>query len=282
MQLDATKIVIQTQILMAELSKKEFDGIKTINESRIILLKVSNPSLTPDDTITTTLVVFDTIMNWTEELEHFIKSNSRWITICTSQQALHSIMTHCDLTTKELFFEHRLYVIGSATLTLAKSLGFKNIEGYGSKTALELIDIISRTVTDLNELPFLFLCGDKRSDSIPQWFKEKNIGLNEFIVYKTVPISSNFIKSELLKHLEPLDVKLFWIVFFSPSIVKLVYPIIQDIIAHHSLWFRIKFASIGPTTSSSLREHNCIELYEASQPTLESLKQVIHEYNLSS
>lgn len=87
--------------------------------------------------------------------------------------------------------------------------------------------------------PWLFVCGNLRRDTLPQYLESASVSYEELIIYQTRPR-----KEVDLKSLQP-D----WLVFFSPSGVEVIrenWP---------TQWRkkRPQLAAIGPTTEEAMK-----------------------------
>nr|CCA26129.1 uroporphyrinogenIII synthase putative [Albugo laibachii Nc14] len=135
-----------------------------------------------------------------------------------------------------------LFSVGAATSSNLHQLGIScNGEGSGSADALadhlfhDGILPLSHTTK-----PLLFLCGDKRRDSIPSAFQQRNLPLIELKVYESCPI-------EDFRFPDGVGVPA-WIAFFSPSGLKAVQNVPLP-------WPLIRKAAIGNTTASALQKY---------------------------
>ncbi|KAE8966134.1 hypothetical protein PF011_g28049 [Phytophthora fragariae] len=88
--------------------------------------------------------------------------------------------------------------------------------------------------------PMMFLCGDKRRDTLPDSFRSRGLPLEELVVYRTCAVE----KVEFPAECNVPD----WIVFFSPSGLKVVKDLPLP-------WQSIRKAAIGKTTAAALHEH---------------------------
>lgn len=83
---------------------------------------------------------------------------------------------------------------------------------------------------DCKEKPMMFLCGDKRRDTLPDSFRSRRLPLEELVVYQTCAVESFEFPAEC----KVPD----WIVFFSPSGLKVVKDLSLP-------WESIRKAAIG-------------------------------------
>ncbi|MCW1146843.1 uroporphyrinogen-III synthase [Flavobacterium lacisediminis] len=143
--------------------------------------------------------------------------------------------------------------VGSKTKNFLEKKGFTVIES--ADYAEDLIQIIDSKYKDNS---FTFFCGNIRKNTIPNYFQEKKIAYNEFVVYET--------KLKLHQIKKPFD----GILFFSPSGVN-------SFLEMNSLENKKCFC-IGNTTAKAL-ENKTENIVIASQPTVENvIYEVIHYY----
>lgn len=93
---------------------------------------------------------------------------------------------------------------------------------------------------DCKEKPMMFLCGDKRREALPDSFRLRGLPLEELIVYQTCAVQN----VELSDECKVPN----WIVFFSPSGLKVVKDMALP-------WESIRKAAIGKTTATALHDH---------------------------
>jgi uroporphyrinogen-III synthase len=120
-------------------------------------------------------------------------------------------------------------VVGPATKAKAVEMGFVNILGAESGSALALVDHIVKEKPDR----LLLLTGDKNRDDLPLALIEAGIQFDQVQVYATNPNPN--LQTELSQLNNP-D----WMVFFSPSGFDAVNVHLKDF---------PKIACIGKTTA---------------------------------
>ena len=140
-----------------------------------------------------------------------------------------------------------IYVVGPATAkclsTLSPRLAPPStlvVGGQESGNAEKLASFIC--ANHCSPLPLLCLVGDKRKDTLSTVLLENRIQLSEVQVYETY--TSPTIQLDFLA----LSGRFDWVVFFSPSGVKVLLPVV------HKLGINIKIAAIGPTTREYIEE----------------------------
>lgn len=146
------------------------------------------------------------------------------------------------------------YVVGPATAAAAASLGLRPI-GEEAGDADALADVMVETSV---ERPFLFLCGDRRRDTLPERLHAAGVAFEELVVYRTFGDAEAL--GDVLARRRP-D----WLVFFSPSGVDAAAPLAGP------SWNRILKAAIGPTTAEALRDAGHAPAAVADAPTPEAL-----------
>ncbi|XP_060082527.1 uroporphyrinogen-III synthase-like [Ylistrum balloti] len=161
----------------------------------------------------------------------------------------------------------RCYVVGPATATEAKNLGFLP-QGEDSGSAEALSEILLKDLRHLTR-PILYPCGNLKRDTLPKKMKENGLELHEITVYQTIPRVDlePYIHDLVNKEGTPSHM-----VFFSPSGVEATLSVL------HSVWFRkhqIKFIAIGQTTSQAMSKHLVPITGVCSQPDPRSLLDVI-------
>lgn len=118
--------------------------------------------------------------------------------IFTSKNAVKSVLPF-----KKKLIDKNAFCVGEKTKKQLEKNGFKVI--FQAENAVALANKICE---NFNHLRFTFFCGNIRKATLPNFLKEKNIELNEIVVYKT----------KLKSH--KISVKLDGILFFSPSGIK--------------------------------------------------------------
>lgn len=126
-----------------------------------------------------------------------------------------------------------VFSVGAATSRELEPLGIA-CRGEESGSAELLAQYLHGTdgalPPDCETKPIVFLCGEKRSDVLPGSFHTRGLPLQELVVYRTCPVQELHIPKECGK----LD----WVVFFSPSGMKVARELGLP-------WATIKKAAIG-------------------------------------
>jgi uroporphyrinogen-III synthase len=170
--------------------------------------------------------------------------------ILTSPRAVEALQDF-DLTA---WRDHSSFVVGPRTAAEAAALGLRPI-GEESGSADDLADgIIARSI----ERPLLFLCGDRRRDTLPDRLRAAAVTFDELVVYRTMGDAEEL--AEAIEQQRP-D----WLVFFSPSGVETAEALAG------TGWNRIRKAAIGPTTAEALRAAGFAPAAVADAPTPDAL-----------
>ena len=179
------------------------------------------------------------------------------------------------------------YVVGPATARAVRSMANFPVFGEESGNAQTLAEriphlhskhLLRSSVSPLDAAtvkPLLFLCGDKRRDTIAVYFEQYRpvvegtsipILVEEYQAYETVPSTS--IPADLqsvLGHLLGNTARPIWLVFFSPSGVDAVWPCLEGLLLElDPMRFAergvpaiqqsgLHIAAIGPTTMEHLQ-----------------------------
>ncbi|MBA4745460.1 MAG: uroporphyrinogen-III synthase [Muricauda sp.] len=148
--------------------------------------------------------------------------------------------------------EFRAYCVGEKTKALLKENGVKVVKM--AEYASELGEILIKRYK--NEV-FLFLCGNKRRDDLPELLSKNNVQYKELEVYRT--------------HLNPKKFQRDFdgILFFSPSGIRSY--LLENTLGNS------KLLCIGETTAAEAQNHSN-QIIIANKPTVENvLVQAIKE-----
>ncbi|KAL4141040.1 hypothetical protein PRNP1_014163 [Phytophthora ramorum] len=136
----------------------------------------------------------------------------------------------------------RVFSVGAATSRELLPLGVV-CQGDDAGSADLLAEYLHQDgvlPANCKDKPMVFLCGDKRRDTLPNSFRSRGLPLEELVVYQTCAVHDVEF---------PAECKIpDWIVFFSPSGLKVVKDLPLP-------WESIRKASIGKTTAAALHEH---------------------------
>ncbi|KAJ7727316.1 tetrapyrrole biosynthesis, uroporphyrinogen III synthase [Mycena maculata] len=191
------------------------------------------------------------------------------------------------------------YVVGKSTASVLNAIGSAHphsrfaptdIRGESSGTSEQLARFILKDLESTDtprRRPLLYLTGDKNRDTLPGILRGGNIQLDPLQVYQTQG-SSTFAEDlkVVLEASSPTDSGIWWIVFFAPSAAEFVTPFLRDHFDLRSLEptsstrHPVRIASIGPTTSTFLRDKlNLWVDAVALKPTPEDLIEVISAHD---
>lgn len=144
------------------------------------------------------------------------------------------------------------YAVGPKTAARVEALGLRS-RGAEAGDAAALAD---RIVGDAPSAPLLFLCGNRRRDTLPTRLREGDVPFDELVVYETHPRDSLDL---------PSSTGSTWLAFFSPSGLEAV----RQAEAVDPAEYRI--AAIGPTTAGALEESGLSVEAVAAKPSPEGL-----------
>lgn len=135
--------------------------------------------------------------------------------------------------------------VGETTAALLQSIGAEVLESAPSAS-----DLASRIKKKYTKRNFIYFCGDRRLDILPEAFRELGVEWEEAIIYKTTPVHKSFEKS--------FD----GILFFSPSGV-------ESYMSRNSLGHATAYC-IGPTTAAAAKKYTD-RIYNAESPGVDAL-----------
>ncbi len=154
--------------------------------------------------------------------------------IVTSPRAVRAVeQTGLTGENREAWIVKSAYAVGPKTASELRTLGFVP-DGEQSGDAKSLASVITH-----QKRPYLFLCGNRRRDVLPDALRDAGTPFEELTVYETA-----FRTTVDLPHAQAGD----WLVFFSPSGVEVITQYAADVVSGYRL------AAIGTTTARALRE----------------------------
>lgn len=175
--------------------------------------------------------------------------------ICTSPRAVRALRDVLSKAAVEAgtWTKKAVYAVGPRTAGALRVLGFEPVgEESGGAGALSSVIASSKTL--------LFLCGNRRRDTLPDALTDARIPFEELVVYET------HTRSDLaLPAGAPGD----WLAFFSPSGIEAIEraPRVDPRIYRR--------AAIGPTTAAALDDHGWPPEATAATPTPASLVEAV-------
>ena len=169
--------------------------------------------------------------------------------IFTSQNSVKAILDHPS---KKELQQKNIFCVGEKTAEFLKAEGFKikKIRDYGRELASEILENHSSE-------KFLFFCGKKRHDALPETLKNAGVAFSEVKVYDTLPRPRK------------IDRIFDGVLFFSPSAVK-------SYCMENDLSKSIAFC-IGTTTSAEAEKHTK-KIVIASKPSVENVVAQVVKY----
>lgn len=170
--------------------------------------------------------------------------------IVTSPRAVRAIAQLDDEGWKTRWQQKPAYAVGPKTASALRALGLTPV-GEETGSAASLAAVIAK-----KKKPYLFLCGNRRRDVLPDALRTAGTAFEELIVYET-HLRSNIV----LPRPQTGD----WLVFFSPSGLEAVTQSAANEVAGYRL------AAIGPTTADALRARGTTVEAVASSPSPEGL-----------
>ncbi|XP_065186379.1 uroporphyrinogen-III synthase-like [Sycon ciliatum] len=167
----------------------------------------------------------------------------------------------------------------AATEQLALTSHFKDA-GNAEQLADQLLTELSRDgcTHGGGDLPFLFLCGDLRRDTLPDKLRAASHRVHEIVCYRTtaaltLTTRGREITAELTGSMpEPGAEGWTWLVFFSPSGVEFSYA---SLLSQLSGVAHVRVAAIGKTTADALLQHGVTVHAVAKKPSADNLLEAI-------
>ena len=145
-----------------------------------------------------------------------------------------------------------VFVVGPRTAADVRAIGF-DPAGADSGSAHQLADYL---VAASFSAPLLYLCGNRRRDTLSSRLQTASIPFEELCVYET-----HLRTDAKLDDIAPGD----WVVFFSPSGIEAVVNMKGSGVLDG------RKAAIGPTTADALRQAGWRVDAEAAEPEPETL-----------
>ncbi|KAL7005602.1 uroporphyrinogen-III synthase [Cystobasidiomycetes sp. EMM_F5] len=225
------------------------------------------------------------VLSNTEELQEIVRqgNHQRFAgVIATSQRAVEAWETagRAVQAAPSLFWSTTpFYVVGPATAATVSRLPVHirptqdNIIGSSSGNAESLADLMCDQPSSAPNLPYLYLVGDKRRETLSRRLIKADRLVHELQVYETAP-SPTFLRdlSRVIAAISPNSFD--WIVFFSPSGAKLLLPLM------HALPSSAKIAVIGPTTHDFVSKVPSFSVHATAQsPSPEALLSALRYFD---
>jgi uroporphyrinogen-III synthase len=150
----------------------------------------------------------------------------------------------------------KLFCLGSTTRkTLEQYFGKEAILGVAANASMLAQSVISSGKVSR----VVFFCGDQRRDELPSILHEKQIAVEEIVVYKTTILDNK------------ISQNYGGILFFSPSAVKSFFS--NNTIGTETILF-----AIGETTAAEIRKHTKNKIIVGDVAAKENLLNTIIDY----
>lgn len=162
--------------------------------------------------------------------------------IITSKNTAKVFLSQVDGSQKEKF---KILCVGEKTKAMLEEHGLQVVE-----TAAYATDLADTIIKNYKEESFLFLCGDKRRDDLPETLSKNSVRFEELQVYRTKPNPKAFHRN--------FD----GILFFSPSGIQSY--LLKNKIGDSTLF------CIGDTTAEEAKGHTK-NIIVANKPTVENV-----------
>ena len=155
-------------------------------------------------------------------------------------------------------WDRPVWAVGPATAEAARAAGLPVIAGdFGTADALaaRLEAEAGAAEAGVAALPFLFLCGDRRRDVLPDRLRAAGLAVAEHVVYRA---------HLALERVPPQAAAPDWAVFFSPTGVEVAHAV-------PAFPWSARLAAIGPTTAAALEAGGHAVAAVAAAPTPDAL-----------
>jgi uroporphyrinogen-III synthase len=185
-----------------------------------------------------------------QEIEYALLQSTS--VVFTSPNAVEAVGTQLDGQDPEW----EIFCIGNRTKELVERyFGEHHIAGIANN-ASELAEVILESI---NNEKIIFFCGDQRRPELPTILEEKNINVEEIVVYQTIAVPK-----KLKKEYQG-------ILFFSPSAVESFFKI-------NNAGEKTIFFAIGNTTAAAIKKFSRNKILIVDQPGKNNLIETAIEY----
>lgn len=125
----------------------------------------------------------------------------------------------------------------------------------GNGYATDLCNKMKKDIDDGKVTNVLFLCGNKRLNTIPNFLNKHGIKFDELKIYDTIHLVSEKIEKQIKNIIN--EYKKTYLVFFSPTGIESFKKIFSEE-KNNEIWNnnKVKFVSIGTTTAKPLEKIN--------------------------
>ena len=217
-------------------------------------------------------------------LKEYLINQDQWSGICvTSARAVTAIGNVMEDRMKQAF-GLPVFAIGKNGNSMME-LGWRSVVCQGNNSN-ELADqIIQYNQMIKLTKPILYVCSNIRRDSLPNILKNNGIPLQEIIAYETNDNQDLINRFDQLK----LDLKqifelknskklMLFMVFFSPSGVKAVHHLINNLINEfNDKELDVRYIALGEATSNVIKQNYCSVWCVSPAPNASSLSSSIYE-----
>jgi len=172
--------------------------------------------------------------------------------VFTSARAVEAVAAHLDGQEPEW----AIYCIGNKTKELVdKYFGAAHVAGYANNAT----DLAQEIVESIDKDEIIFFCGDQRRQELPMILEQKQIHVEEIVVYQTIQVPR-----KLKKEYQG-------ILFFSPSAVESFFR--MNTIPAKTILF-----AIGNTTADTIKKYSNNKILIGDQPGKSTLLEMAIEY----
>ncbi|CAG9795431.1 unnamed protein product [Diatraea saccharalis] len=205
----------------------------------------------------------------TEELNNKLTQNYDGL-ILTSPRAIEAVANLWNPSKFVLWNTKKVYTVGEASRqNVALRLGLEAL-GSTSGNAENLAKIIADNNSKCSK--FLFPCGNKKSETLPNLLQSAEIDVDAVTVYETK--ENENLQKQLMK-VTNLEKELLCVVFFSPSGCEYVYRTLQTLYNRLS---DVPHFAIGNTTAHKIENFGVEIAGVAAKPSASSMVETIQKY----
>ena len=203
------------------------------------------------------------------QLKDALDAHRQWDgVIFTSQRAVEAVNSVICKDQLQNWKSKPCFVVGEATQRAAVQAGF-SCEGGDCGSASALGPMIKQFYNPEHNLPLLFICGQIRMNTLPEFMERNKIPFEEVVAYETIADVRlpSCVESFVEEHEVPTH-----IVYFSPSGYRFAHPIWQRFLGGQV--DNVQLVAIGKTTAAEIMLANPM-VRTAAKPTPASVYEVI-------
>jgi len=231
----------------------------------------------------------------TNELIEALTNVEFWSAVCiTSKRCCDAIINAINCSNNNNVIDiwktnnKKVFVIGDKSSDYLQSkLGWQSIGSHCGSAEMLASFMIDNYKDELTCKPILFPCSQLRRDSLPNMLTKAGMNVNEITVYETIPnrhlgeriAQLNSYITDCLEKSTFNTLKLCF-VFFSPSGLSSVYPLLLDLIlTDHKIRDKldVKYIAFGGTTCTALQQLALNVWFTSPKPNPKSLAQALYE-----